>query len=83
MSDQKYQEAWAKFTAGHWQQTIPQKKGEYPIATRDGLFCGVRGVVFLYEGRYQSAGPHQGFWWSEPMPDFPPTGPWKPFFGKS
>lgn len=68
---------WETFLSGHWQRDVPQKSGNYPVATRDKLDAGFR-VVYLHpDGEYRSVYEHGGWWWSEPLPDLPSPPAWE------
>lgn len=75
-------EAWTKFATGHWQKEMPQREGEYPTATRDGLKASFETVVRLKTGEFKSVmelihGDNwRGWWWSETLPKLPSPPEW-------
>lgn len=71
-------DAWTRFLDGRWQQEMPERIGEYPVATRSGDLGETR-IVYRHEGKLHVANSVSGWggwWWSEPLPDLPKPPPW-------
>ena len=70
------------FMRGEWTLEMPDKPGTYPVCGRN---CPPDGstivVVYLHSTTGKPTPTHTwgGWWWSEPLPDLPPTpdAPWK------
>lgn len=62
---------WATFHAGQWTKEKPKIPGIYPIASREGEYCGVISVKF-HDGILVNARGYavlwEGWFWSEPLP---------------
>lgn len=74
--------AWERFLAGHWRTTIPEERGMFPRATRDGLEAP---AAYVCKGPdpdgspvawWSPHGEWRGWWWSAPIPDLPRPPPW-------
>lgn len=58
---------WQRFLSGEWQQTMPTKAGNYPIADRMGNHSGYN-IVVINKGVPQAVKDWGGWWWSQPQP---------------
>lgn len=83
---------WARFLGGHWTKEFPRRPGRYPVANRQGIFCGFRQVSYHFDGpddghpadvylvdAKQAPGDREtwaGWWWSEPLPALPECPSW-------
>jgi hypothetical protein len=66
---------------GRWQKDIPERRGQYWAATRDGHLAGPYHVIpaegTWVSAEFMSTGPWQGWWWSEPIPEPPKPPAWE------
>jgi hypothetical protein len=71
------QEAWKRFTSGHWTLEQPTEEGTYPTATSDGAVCGPGAWAVVYEhpstGKLCLVNAWGGYFWSAPFPGMPPV----------
>ena len=61
------------FKNGHWTLDMPQQKGVYQCRARNCTSGETKVVVYELNGEMFSTIPWGGYWWSEPLPDMPPT----------
>lgn len=72
--DKEHLDRWMKFLGGHWTTEMPQKPGQYFLATLQGELTGDMAVVYEESrgsGVIKSARSWGGYWWSEPTPNLP------------
>jgi len=74
-------EQWNTFLCGHWQKSMPQKEGSFPIKALDGKGGTLPGIHFelVYldpkTQEFKSVYGWGGLWWSEPQPKEMPLRP--------
>ena len=61
---------WSDFINGKWQQEMPTRPGQYPIADRMGNDAGMN-IIVLSKGVPQSIKYWDGWWWSVSQPRLP------------
>ena len=73
-----FKTAWARFLSGHWTRERPTRPGYYPIqclksGETEGTTPSSLCLVYELEGEIRFTQGWGGWWWSEPLPDLPPT----------
>jgi len=63
---------------GKWTKTMPKRTGTFPVQAVDTpseepSFI----VIYKHEGKLHATRPWGGWWWTEPLPKFPPTPDYK------
>jgi hypothetical protein len=73
-----FKQSWERFLGGHWTREQPTKPGHYPV---QGVKCGevdgntpsILVIVYKAKGELRLTQSWGGWWWSEPLPNLPPT----------
>lgn len=67
-----FKEEMTKCAEGHWTREMPQKEGHY---TGRALNPGGNVDLYIYKDgdTFKSTHAWGAWWWSEPIPEFPPA----------